>query len=38
MRCNHPHQEDLEGAVQVIEKGHGTGAVAQQGRAKSGLN
>lgn len=28
---------DLEGAVQVMEKGPGTGAVAQQGRAKAGL-
>lgn len=29
---------DLEGAVQVMEKGPGTGAVAQQGRAKAGLH
>lgn len=29
---------DVEGAVQVKEKGSGTGAVAQQGRAKTGLH
>lgn len=29
---------DVEGAVQVIEKGLGTGAAAQPGRAKPGLH
>lgn len=29
---------DLEGAVQVIEKGAGTGVVAQQGRQMTGLH